>query len=185
VADFFTISDMRDRICAAEPGRDPAEVLNQLRGLHQRGLLAPKDNAAPRGAWRFTLDEILIARVLLAFVDNQQQSSALTAVRDELTALGNLQPMRAPSLQCDGGASRRGNNLAVAKAGALLGEDWLCVLVGLRVPAGHTLFNAFIDYAPDALTYQRALQFAQSHGCKLEAMTIVSMTRLIAPLLRA
>lgn len=56
-------------------------VTQQLRGLHQRGLLTPSAPGGPRGAWRFNLHEACRARLLLECIDFGMEGAAMGAVQ--------------------------------------------------------------------------------------------------------
>lgn len=73
----FTLQQMAERIAEAEGRPDQAALWQKVRGLHQRGLLTPTDNAGPKGAFRFDFYELCLARILISALELQIESSEL------------------------------------------------------------------------------------------------------------
>lgn len=67
---LLTMNEIADLIATAENRPDRVRIGQQVRGLHQRGLIKASDTGGPKGAWRFTLLEACAARLLLVAVDN-------------------------------------------------------------------------------------------------------------------
>ncbi|MEL7445482.1 MAG: hypothetical protein AAGK02_06680 [Pseudomonadota bacterium] len=82
---LLTIKEAVKAFEIAEARRDAGDkMLQQLRGAVGRGLLRHEDSAGPKGALRFSVSEIIIARILLAVVNLGLKGDELASLNSSL-----------------------------------------------------------------------------------------------------
>lgn len=79
-----TLREMTEAITTVEQRPDTERVFMQLKGAAQRGLLKHKDTHGPKGAMRFPLVEVALARVLMRALDSGMSGEDMKVFADAL-----------------------------------------------------------------------------------------------------
>lgn len=73
----FTLREISSAVAKAENRPDEERIFQQLKGATARGLLKHTDTYGPKGALRFSLEEVAKARLILRAVDSGMSGKAL------------------------------------------------------------------------------------------------------------